>query len=142
MSKFQYKKAAAIMVWFKDSRGSKVLMLTKRRLACKTFPGWYAAVGGSVEDGECAILSAQREMREETGFYLSKDDLKLIDCYVKEDLKCFIFETEIGMYRFNEIKNTEPKKHSPWKLYSPEEALKLPNLMPALREILLTNPQV
>lgn len=138
MNRFGTKRAAVMMAWFKDPITKvRSLLLTKRRRACKTFPGWYAAVGGKIDAGECAIQAVQREMVEETGFYILREELSLIDCYVEADFKCFIFETEIGQYRFNDIKNREPKKHSPWKLYTIHEALKLPKLMPALREILL-----
>ena len=139
-NRFGTKKAVAIMVWFTNSQDQKFLMLTKR-LTVPKFSGWYAAVGGSVEKGECVIRAAQREMIEETEVYVGRDELKLIDCYTEDDFKCFIFEVYMGTYRFNEIKNAEPEKHSPWKLYTSEEALKLPNLMPAVAEILLTNQQ-
>jgi 8-oxo-dGTP pyrophosphatase MutT (NUDIX family) len=128
------------MVWFTDIRGNRFIMLTKR-LKVPRFSGWYAVVGGSMEEGEGATRAAQREMQEETAMYVSRDDLKVIDCYQDGDLKCFIIEVEIGLYRFNEIKNIEPEKHSPWVLYTVAHALELPNLMPAIKEILLTKRQ-
>lgn len=139
-NRFGCKKAVAIMVWFESSIEPPCLMLTKR-LKVPKFSGWWAAVGGSVEKGEDAIRAAQREMQEETGMYVSRDDLRLIDCYREDDFKCFIFEVTIGRYRFNEIKNTEPKKHSPWQLFTTKAALQLPQLMPAIKEILLTKSQ-
>lgn len=126
------------MVWFTSTIDKPKIMLCQRKAPCKTFVGWWAAVGGKVDGDECAIQAARREMQEETGMCIIGEDMRLIDCYKEEDFKCFIFEVEIGSYRFNEIKNQEPKKHSPWQLFTVKEALALPNLMPALREILLT----
>lgn len=73
--------------------------------------------------------------------YVPKGELRLIDSHYEGEFKCFVFETEIGSYRFNEIKNVEPKKHTPWQLFTMKEALALPDLMPALRKILLTKSQ-
>jgi len=126
------------MVWFVNKGHEPKLMLCQRKAACKTFVGWWAAVGGKVDMHECAIRAVQREMMEETDVYISRDELVLIDSYQEGNFKCFIFETELGLYRFNDIKNLEPKKHTPWQLFTTQEALALPNLMPALREILLT----
>ena len=131
------------MIWFVDETDKEPrLMLTKRRKACKTYVNYYAAVGGGVEQNECAIKAAEREIMEETGFYVPMYGLNLIDCYVEGDLKCFIFQCVIAKYRFKDIKNKEPEKHTKWKLYSVDEALALPKLMPALQEILLTMKQV
>ena len=123
-------RAVAAMIWCGDK-----LVLTKRRKT-KTFSGWYAAVGGSVEEGECAIRAIQRETHEETGVYIPRDDFKLIDCYQEDGFKCFIFHVDFPAYRFIDLKNTEPIKHGPWRLYTAQEALKLPKLMPSLEEIL------
>jgi 8-oxo-dGTP pyrophosphatase MutT (NUDIX family) len=135
------KKAVAILAWFTQGPESTNRVMLTKRLKVKHFSGWYAAVGGSVEKGECAISAATREFFEETGVYVHRDSLRLVDCYQEDDFKCFLFETVISEHRFKEIKNTEPKKHSAWTLYTPKEALKLPNLMPALKEILLTKGQ-
>lgn len=134
------KKAVAILVWFIGA-GEKKIMLTKRRRACGTFVNYYAAVGGSVEDEECGLSAAVREMKEETGYFAFKSQFKLIDCYNENGCKCFIFELGLPLYHFRDMKNTEPNKHTAWKLYTIEKALVLPKLMPAIREILLTNTQ-
>ena len=125
------KKAAALLVWW-DGK----VMLTQRR---KTpyFSGYWAAVGGSVEPNEFVEEAIRREMMEETGVFIPNYDIHLIDCYQEDDFKCFFFEAQMPPYRFKDIKNTEPKKHSPWQLFTIEEALKLPKLMPAIRELLL-----
>ena len=114
--------------------GTKLLMLTKRRKT-KTFSGYYALVGGKIDAGEDGIAAAKREMLEETNYYPQAMDLT--DCFVDGEFKCFFFEINLPMYRFRDIKNLEPKKHSPWKLYTINEALKLEKLMPSLRTILL-----
>lgn len=141
MNKFGTRKAAVVMLWFsKGPRSTNKIMLSKR-LKVPYFSGWWAATGGKVDDGECAIQAAKREVLEETGLYVSAENLSLMDCYVAENFKCFMLETILPMYRFEDVKNTEPSKHSPWQLFTIREALKLPKLMPALQETLLTKLQ-
>lgn len=136
-------KATATLIWFRmNAEYAPKILLTQRSALCKTFPGWYAVVGGSVEDGECAIDGAIREVWEETGLSRPRNEYFLLDCYTEETFKCFIFELHLSTDFFIQIKNTEPEKHSPWTLYSIEDALKLPKLMPAIEEILLTKQKI
>jgi 8-oxo-dGTP pyrophosphatase MutT (NUDIX family) len=128
------EKSAVISVWFGDK-----IMLTQRK--GENFKGKYAVVGGKVEKDERIIKAAQRELLEETGLYFIDTQIHLLDCYDHERWKCFLFETFSEDYLFSHVKNKEPKKHTPWKLYSIEEALKL-DLMPAIRDYLLTKAQV
>lgn len=138
----KYIKSAAIIVWFAASYlDCPKLMLCKRLPSCKRFVGRWGTAGGKVDKGECIIRAAQRELQEEAGIYIGVEDIRLLDSHFEEDFKCFVFETHLGMYRFNDIKNLEPKKHSKWQLFTVDEALSLPTLMPALRKILLTKKQ-
>jgi len=63
--------------------------------------------------------------------------VNLIDCFIidKSEQKVFIYEGKLSLMDFYQIKDTEPKKHGPWKLYSIKEALKLP-LMPYIEDYL------
>lgn len=131
-------KATAVMMWFRlNDEYAPRIMLTRRKAPCRSFVGKYAVAGGSVEKDECAILAAKRELLEETGMTRQMYDFKLIDCLVENEFKCFYFEVNLSQYLFKDIKNTEPHKHEPWKLYTIEKALALP-LIPPLRGILLT----
>lgn len=134
MNRHGVKKAVAALVWFTGPFGTRI-MLTKRR-GTKTFSGWWAAVGGSVEPNEYIERAMVREMQEETAVFVPSYDMHLIGHYQEDDFTCYFFETELQEYRFKDIKNTEPKKHAPWQLFTIDEALKLPKLMPALRELL------
>ena len=132
----KYIKSAAVMVWFTSTIDKPKLMLCKRLPSCKKFVGRWGAAGGKVDRGECIIAAAQRELQEETGLWVPKSDLRLIDSHYEDEFKCFVFSTEIGAYRFSDVKNPEPKKHTKWQLFTKEEALALPTLMPALQRIL------
>lgn len=138
MNRFGTTKGTATMIWFLCKTGEPKIMLAKRLAPCKTFVGYWAAAGGKVDSDECAISAAQRETQEETGMKIARDQFKLVDCFVEDDFRCFLFEVHLPLHRFNEIKNTEPDKHTPWEIFTVQEALKLPRLMPALRKLLLT----
>lgn len=132
-------KASVILVWFYLNKDyAPKILLAKRSEKSKRFPGYFAAAGGMVEDGECAIAAAKRELYEETGLSSIYHEIFLRDCFFIDTLKVFTFEMNLSLYNINRVLNKEPKKLSPWKLYDVDEALKLPKLMPNLREMLLT----
>jgi 8-oxo-dGTP pyrophosphatase MutT (NUDIX family) len=134
-SKCQAQKlAVVVIVWF----GNKIL-LTKRRGT--RFSGWWAAIGGQVENGESFVYAAQREAFEEVGITLSMGELDFVTNYRAGEFECLIFEAHWSEEDFKSIKRKEPTKHGPWKLFSISEALKLKKLMPSLRQILLTRKQ-
>jgi 8-oxo-dGTP pyrophosphatase MutT (NUDIX family) len=130
MNRHGCNKAVVLMLWFDDK-----VMLTQRK--GKLWKGWYAAVGGKVEPNESIMRAAQRELYEETRMYASLADIEIVDFYQENDFKAFMFEVKYGAYRFSDVKNSEPKKHSPWQLFTIDEALALPKLMPALRNVFL-----
>lgn len=121
------------MIWV----GDKIMLC--RRKNTDTWRGYWANAGGSVEPTDESLSHAvQRELMEETGYYLNRAEIEIIDCYQEKNFKCFIFEGQIPSYRFQDIKNTEPDKHTEWELFTIEEALKL-KLMPSIREHLTNN---
>jgi len=124
------KKSVAVFMWFGDK-----LMLSERKT---TYKGMWAAAGGSVEPSDITLTNAaQREVLEETGHYGHINDFVIVDSYDHDGWRCFLFEYKAyGENGFRDIKNKEPKKHGPWKLFTVEEALAL-NLMPAIREYLV-----
>ena len=132
MNRFGTNKAVVILLWF----GDKILLTQRRNVP--HFKGYWAAVGGSVEPTDTTLArAASRELQEETDIFVRDIELDIVDCWQENDFKCFIFQTKLSPYRFGDVKNTEPKKHSPWQLFTVQEALKLKPLMPALLEYLL-----
>ena len=135
------KKAVAILLWFQfNEHYAPRILLTRRKRACSGFVGYHAVPGGAVDDNEFISRAIQRELREETELNLLPIDYELIECIEEGEWQCFFYETTLSEYRFDEIKNVEPSKHTPWKLYTIEEALKL-KLIPSIRQILLTRQE-
>lgn len=112
------------------------IMLSQRIHKKDVFCGYWAAVGGKVETNECVIRAMKREMKEESGLICYTDELHLIDAFHVPEIqtKCFIFAASFPKYRFSDVMNTEPRKHSPWQLFTREEARKL-KLMPLLQQL-------
>ena len=59
-------------------RGEDVVLI---RRAFEPFKGWYALPGGFVDVGESVEQACVRELLEETGLSVDKDELKLIGIY-------------------------------------------------------------
>lgn len=55
---------------------NKVLM-HKRALDKKKFPGYWIGPGGHIDEGEDALSAAVREVREETGVVVDESNIKL-----------------------------------------------------------------
>jgi 8-oxo-dGTP pyrophosphatase MutT (NUDIX family) len=128
--KNEYQLCGVCIIWC----GGKIVLAERK---ATSFSGYYGVAGGKINKGENILDGTVREVWEETGAYIYKGGLDLIDCYVLDDKKqkVFIFESGQDIIYFHNIKHTEPKKLGPWKLYTKEEALKL-NLMPYIREYL------
>jgi 8-oxo-dGTP pyrophosphatase MutT (NUDIX family) len=125
-----HKKSTAILIWFGDK-----ILLSKRKTAL--YKGKWSAPGGRAESSDTSLThTAQRELMEEAGIFLLLQDLGIVDSYEHDEWKCFFFEAFLAEKLFKIIKNVEPKKHSPWELFTAEEALKL-DLMPSIREYIL-----
>jgi 8-oxo-dGTP diphosphatase len=62
--------------------GGNVVLI---RRGCDPFKGWYALPGGFVETGESLEQACVREINEETGLMINKDNLKLIGAYSDPD---------------------------------------------------------
>ena len=118
------------MMWF----GDKIAL--SQRMSTKTFSGSWEAVGGKVEDDEHIIHGIQREIMEEMHLFVQRHELELLECITNDPTTdaCYIFSYETFAIRFNDVMNREKKKRTTWQLFTIEEALKLPNLMPGLRE--------
>lgn len=128
MVKNNFQKVGVAVIWC----GKKILL--SERLKKGAYKGYYGATGGKIEKNEDIVDGTVREVYEEAGCYIYDGSLRLIDCFIlhKHRKKVFIFEAVQETIFFDKVKDVEPEKHSPWKLYSKKEALEL-NLMPYLR---------
>ncbi|WP_438424017.1 NUDIX hydrolase [Aquimarina macrocephali] len=74
---------ASVHIWFFTDLGE--IVLQKRADDKDTYPGlWDISVAGHIGTGETPEDSAIREIKEEIGLSVSKDDLKFIGIYVAE----------------------------------------------------------
>lgn len=74
--------AYTVIYLFDYSDPSRLLMVLKDRTFNR---GKFNGVGGKVEDGEDVLQCAVREVKEETGAELSKDDLYYLGAHVVDD---------------------------------------------------------
>lgn len=128
MNANNYEKVVHCALWFGDKIAlAKVLKEAYHK-------GWYCDAGGKVEKNERIMVAVQREVREETGIFIPRICFEFIDSFIYDErkIKTYLFEYKMQKEAFELIKNTEPTKLSPWKLYTLKQALKLP-LMPSIR---------
>lgn len=130
MNTFKWQKCAIGCLWF----GNRI-MLCKRKKGI--YQDLFGVIGGKVDEGERIDDGLSREIYEEAGAFIWSGELELKDVYIVKpsQLKVFVFESFRPEFTFQEIKNTEPKKHGKWTLYTQKEALKLP-LTPYLQDYL------
>jgi 8-oxo-dGTP pyrophosphatase MutT (NUDIX family) len=126
----KYPRTVACVMWF----GDKVALAQRRKT--KTFSGYWQVSGGKMEKGESLIEGIQREIKEEMNLFVPYWELEIADVIITDPSteKCFLFERRVVGEVFKNVKNLEPKKCSPWKLFTITEALALENLMPGLKE--------
>lgn len=74
---------ASVHIWFFTKKGE--VLLQKRAVDKDTYPGlWDISVAGHIEAGETPIHSAIREIKEEIGLSIPKDDLQFIGLHLSE----------------------------------------------------------
>jgi 8-oxo-dGTP pyrophosphatase MutT (NUDIX family) len=132
--------ACVLIDGFDQSKTGKSIWLSQRLVSYET--GKYACPGGMVEDTDASNVHAiQRELLEETGINVTDLDRfkRSIVSYHnggKSDVtQWFILQLSDSL---NETPiDTEPHKHSPWTLYTLDNAKNLP-LMVSTRDVLDT----
>ena len=129
--KRKYPKTVAIAVW----ADGKVLIAKRKNT--KTYDGYWAFPGGKVEKKETILDAVNRELYEETGLYISHNNLELVDCIILDPTteKCFLYETTIRPSDIDKVVNKEKHKSHDWVWLTPKEVLQK-QLLPGIKEYL------
>lgn len=90
----------SVHVWIINKKGD--LLLQKRGNTAKKFPNYWSNTGGTVQAGETPIAGALREIKEELGLDIKKDELKYIATYKRliDYAEVYLLEKDINL---NEI---------------------------------------
>ncbi len=102
----RFKMIASGYVFF--VRGEKILLLKRKNTGY--MDGWHSVPAGHIEDNESLTTGTLREIIEEVGIRLAKDDVKLVHVMhrKKKDIRMdFFFLATDWM---GEIVNVEPGK--------------------------------
>lgn len=115
----------------------KVLLL--RRVADKSYPGYWGTPSGKLRDGETPIKGMIRELFEETGLLLSQDNLREIHTFhvVNADMN-FLYTLFSTSFSSSPKIKLNPTEHTSFDWLAPENALRLelvPDVDACLREV-------
>ena len=81
--------------------------------------GTYGLIGGKVQNGEPIEVTAQREIKEETGLSVNLKDLEVINLFTTQSTKdALFFQIGILVKKYSgEPKNLEPQKCDELKFF-------------------------
>lgn len=127
----KYIRVCHLSIWF----GNKIAL--SRVVKKAYYKGFWSDAGGKVEEYEHIEAALKREVKEEMGIDIENTNFRLVDCFLydKRKIKSFLYELNLPDWWFNYVKNTEPHKQGPWKLFTLKQALKL-KLMPSVKAYL------
>jgi 8-oxo-dGTP diphosphatase len=115
-------------------KGDKFLLL-HRNPDKRIMPNIWMAPGGHREFNEGLFECARREIREETGLEIKNLQIKAAgNAYVKDIDQEFFFHMLVADYESGELKTNDKDGTFAW--LTPEEIIKLDNLLPELKHIL------
>lgn len=74
----------SVFIWFINSKGE--VLVTKRNQNKKQYPGkWEMAVAGHVDDGETIVDTCLREIKEELGINVLKDEIQYLTEWIIDE---------------------------------------------------------
>jgi len=115
-----------------EQAGNILFLLRKNT---KFFSSYYGLVGGKVEDGESVATALTREMHEEIGIAVTRDDMSLVHCISiknEEDKDLLVLVFKIKHWQ-GKLINCEPEKQAEIAWFSYDA---LPeNIIPRHRQI-------
>ncbi len=101
-----------VYVFYEDE-----LLLFKRSLDKKKFPGFYSLPGGHIEANEDPVAAAVRELREETGICVENETLTLRYVVMHRHIDR---EEEYQVFAFSVYLDEKPMLHSDSEEGNPE----------------------
>lgn len=112
-----YKKGLwrrTVSCWIMNEKGE--VLLQKRTATKRRKPNMWAKTGGQVDSGETAEEAIFREVKEELGIEIPKEQIKVIDIYKSDDINrrfaynfIFIVNYKIDDYVLQEEEVSEVK---------------------------------
>lgn len=115
-------------------KGDKYLLL-HRNPTKRIMPDIWMAPGGHREFNEGLFACARREVFEETGLKIKNLQIKATgNAYVKDIDQEFFFHMLVADYKSGELKTNDADGTFAW--LTPDEIVKLNNLLPELKYIL------
>lgn len=81
----------AAIVFVRDQQGQTVLVLDRG----KPLPHFWKLAGGRQEQGETPVMTAKRELKEETGLDVKTENLKLVEKIAKRNHDLYVYETVV-----------------------------------------------
>jgi 8-oxo-dGTP diphosphatase len=109
-------------------------LLQLRDKGTKNYSGCWGLFGGGIENGESSQDAIIREIEEELGVILDKENLKFLVSESIENEEYFIY-----WYEFNlELDKLQLNEGDDMKFFSKNEILKLDNLVNGMKELFIT----
>jgi 8-oxo-dGTP diphosphatase len=107
-----------------------------QRTQTKALQGYWQFAGGTIEKHELPQEAAQREFKEECGLDIPMERFEIIGSDLRTNPYPYLGHVVVAHLQPGEnIRNTEPHKHTPWKWLTPTQISKL-KMIPGTTEYL------
>lgn len=113
-----------------EGKDNTVLLQLRDNKQNIDYPNLWGLFGGSIEENESPIEAAIREINEELGITLKKENLKLLLVAQDKGKNCYVFRTSFNQ----DLSKINLNEGQDMKYFSREEILKLDNLIPLIKK--------